>query len=329
MNRKAVSLLSGGLDSVLATRIIKSQGIEVVGLHFTSPFKSRREKERGVQALKSADELGIRLIIKEKDLDFIEIIKNPKHGYGKNMNPCIDCRIYMLKIAKAIMEEEGADFVITGEVLGQRPMSQRRDTINIIEKESGLKGLILRPLSAIYFPETIPEQEGIIDRSKLFNISGRSRSTQYELVKEFGLKEFGCPGGGCLLTEPVFSRRLKDLFKHDIDFNMKDVKLLSIGRHFRLDENTKVIIGRNKMENEMLSMFWSEGYNLVTPSGFTGPIGLIKGKYDNDAFILAANIIYHFSKSTDKDRISVEIKNKGDMIFHAEKRLLDIEKIII
>lgn len=329
MNRKAISLLSGGLDSVLASRIIQSQGIEVVALHLTFPFKSRRERERGMQAARSAEELGIRLIVKEKDINFIEIVRKPRYGYGKNMNPCIDCRIYMLKTAKVVMQEEGAGFIITGEVLGQRPMSQRRDAMNLIEKESGLKGLILRPLSAMHFPETIPEQEGIVDRARLFDITGRSRAVQYELVKEFDLREFGCPGGGCLLTEPVFSRRLRDLFSHDAFFTMKDIELLSVGRHFRLNKDVKIVIGRDKNENERLSMLWSEGYMLVVPSGFTGPMGLIKGKTDDDILTVAANLICHFSRTVNMDIIPIEIKNRDTMIFKAEKRLVGIEEIII
>jgi len=328
MNRKAISLLSGGLDSVLATKIIQSQGIEVVGLHFTSPFSSRREKERGLQAIRSSEELGIKLIIKEKESDYIDIIKKPRHGYGKNMNPCIDCRIYMLKKTKDIMKEEDAGFVVTGEVLGQRPMSQRRDTINIIERESGLAGLILRPLSAKHFPPSIPEKEGIVDRSGLFDITGRSRAIQYELANRFMLSEFGCPGGGCLLTDPIFSRKLRDLFQHDTSSTMTDIVLLSIGRHFRLNEKMKVILGRNKKENDMLFSINKEGYTLILPSGFTGPVALVKGNPDDAYLNIIGNIIACFSKYPG-DMINIEIIDGETRIYTAEKKLLDIEKIKI
>ncbi|MCX8111031.1 MAG: hypothetical protein N3D15_07260 [Syntrophorhabdaceae bacterium] len=328
MKRKAISLLSGGLDSVLATKIVLSQGIEVVGLHFTSPFSSKREKERGLQAVRSSEELGIKLIIKEKESDYIDIIKKPRYGYGKNMNPCIDCRIYMLKKTKDIMEEEDAGFVITGEVLGQRPMSQRRDTINIIERESGLAGLILRPLSAMLFPPSMPEKEGIVDRSRLFDITGRSRAIQYELASKFKLSEFGCPGGGCLLTDPIFSRKLKDLFQHDTSFTMDDIVLLSIGRHFRLNEKIKVIVGRNKAENDMLCSLDKDAYSLVLPLGFTGPMALIKGNPDESDLDIIGNIIAYFSKYPN-DTIDIEIRDKKTRVFTAKKRLLDLDMIKI
>lgn len=323
MQKKAISLLSGGLDSAIATKLIQEQGIEVVGLHFTSPFSSRKESEQGAMAIKTANELGIKLIVKEKGDDYIDIVMNPRHGYGKNMNPCIDCRIYMLKKAKEFLNQENACFVITGEVLGQRPMSQRRDTINIIEKESGLKGFIVRPLSAAHFAPSVPEQGGIIDRLKLLNITGRSRAVQYKLAEDYKLKEFGCPAGGCLLTDPIFSAKLKDLFRYDNEFSMTDIKLLNIGRHFRLRADTKLIIGRNKVENERICNLWSETYNLLLPSGFTGPSGIIKGNIDVDILNIAANIIGSFAKYSGK-MISIEIKNRDSKIYTTEKILINI-----
>lgn len=311
MKGRAISLISGGLDSVISTKLIMEQDIEVIGLHFTSIFQNKRESHRGLMAKKSAEELGIKLIIKEKGIDYIQLIMNPSHGYGKNMNPCIDCRIYMLKKAKEVMLEEGANFLVTGEVLGQRPMSQRRDAINLIEKKSGLKGLILRPLSAKLFPPTIPEEQKMVDREKLLDVAGRSRAVQFDLVHKYSLKEFSLPGGGCLLTDPIFSKKLKDLLDHHSDVTMTDIELLTIGRHFRIDENTKIIVGRDKGENERLSMF-KEGYTFITPLNFTGPSAIIKGNPDILKIELAAKIIGHYSKNKEK-KIVVRINNRQNL----------------
>lgn len=190
MKTKAISLLSGGLDSLLASRIVMNLGIDVIGLHFTSPLCNAIKDDDGRKAIRAGRELGIRVLVRDKGDEYLEVVRNPRHGYGKNMNPCIDCRIYMLRLTSRIMAEEGASFIITGEVLGQRPMSQRKATMNIIENESGLKGLILRPLSAKLFPPTIPEVEGTVDREKLFDVRGRSRMRQYAMTREYGLREY-------------------------------------------------------------------------------------------------------------------------------------------
>jgi tRNA-uridine 2-sulfurtransferase len=308
MNRKAISLLSGGLDSVLATRVIMDQGIEVIALHFTSPFSSRREKERGLQAVRAVSELGIGLILKHKGPEYIDIVRSPKYGYGKNINPCIDCRIFMLQKTKEIMAEEQAGFVVTGEVLGQRPMSQRRDTIQIIEKASGLEGLIVRPLSAMHFLPSIPEQEGILDRGKLLDFTGRSRTPQYRLAEKYNLKEFGSPGGGCLLTDPIFAKKLKDHFEHDKVSTLKDLELLSIGRHFRLRADTKLIVGRNEIENDKLMSLWAAPYVLFQPIGFRGPNAILKGAFDDETITLTANIIGYYGKN-ESPVISIESNN--------------------
>lgn len=328
MKRKAISLLSGGLDSALATKLMLEQGIDMVGLHFTSHFCSRKDKEQGLQAIKTAQELGIKLVIKDKGAEYIDLVKSPEHGYGKNMNPCIDCRIFMLKKTRDIMAEEGASFVVTGEVLGQRPMSQRRDTIQLIEKASGLEGLIVRPLSGKLFLPTIPETEGIIDRAQFLDIAGRSRAVQYSLTATYHLKEFGCPGGGCLLTDPIFSKKLRDLFFHDKVFTAKDIALLSIGRHFRLRKDTKLILGRNQGENETLKSLWSSPYILFSPIGFKGPSGILKGTIDEETIRYVVNIIGYYGKHT-SSTISIESNNGSLKQYTVEREEIDIERFKI
>lgn len=299
MNKKAVSLLSGGLDSSLATKMIKDQGVDVVALHFTSPFcncSHGSQKGCGVQAIRSSRELGVEVAVKAKGADYLKMIQSPRHGYGSNMNPCIDCRIFMLRKAMEFMKEVGASFVVTGEVLGQRPMSQRRKAMDLIEKESGLEGLIVRPLSARHFPPTIPEKEGIIDRKLLLDVSGRSRKVQYKLAEEYDLKEFSCPAGGCLLTDPVFAVKLRDLFRFTPDCTMADTALLRVGRHFRLSDTTKLVLGRNEGENDHLRAVAKPGQLFLRPVSFTGPSGLVIGETEKNIPV-AANLMANYAKS--------------------------------
>jgi tRNA-uridine 2-sulfurtransferase len=330
MNRKAISLLSGGLDSILATRLLKEQGIEVIALHFTSPFCTctKGDKGCGLQALRSARELDVEVLVRLKGMDYLEIVRSPRHGYGRAMNPCIDCRIFMLREARKVMDETGASFVITGEVLGQRPMSQRRDTIALIERESGLEGLILRPLSAKHFPPTLPEIEGIVDREKLHSITGRGRKTQYELVDERSLKEFSCPGGGCLLTERGFVRKMKDLYSHEDAFTMRDVGLLKMGRHFRLRRGLKLVLGRNEGENGRLAAAFAPPHVLLTPVSFKGPVGLLTGAPTEEEIETAGNIMASYAK-TDEFPLAIELKSDHSGIHSIEKREIDRNAYII
>ncbi|MDD3845801.1 MAG: hypothetical protein PHC90_05505 [Syntrophorhabdaceae bacterium] len=329
MKKRAISLISGGLDSAVATKLIMEQGIEVIGLHFSSIFASKRDRLRGHKALRTADELGIRIITKTKGEDYIEIIKNPRYGYGKNMNPCIDCRIYMLNLTRELLPELDASFVVTGEVLGQRPMSQRRNTIELIEKRSGLTGLIVRPLSARLFPPSIPEQEGILDREKLLDISGRSRHMQYELVETYKLTEFDMPGGGCLLTDPIFSRKLKDLMATDKAYTTQDIELLTIGRHFRLSPSAKFVVARNERENEQLGVMRESSYTTVDPVDFKGPRGILKAEEPSEEVLLmSARIIARYGKDVPRTA-KVEIDNGTIRIFSFHPEAIDSDAMLI
>lgn len=309
-NIKAVALLSGGLDSRLAVRVIKEQGIEIIILSFVSAFCTCTAKGScRLEAQKAADELGLDAKLINSTLDFLEIIKKPKHGYGSGMNPCIDCRILMFKKAKEYMDQVGASFLITGEVLGQRPMSQHFKSIQLIEKESGLEGLILRPLSARLLKESIPEQKGWVDRAKLMAIKGRSRKPQFELAKLLEIKNFPCPAGGCLLTSKEYANKVRDLVAHD-GLIMSNVLLLKTGRHFRLDKRTKVIVSRDEQENEKLLSLAKEGDLLFELNEKAGPLVLLRGETQNGSRKIAAGLAIYYSKFKGSENEAVKVFNR-------------------
>lgn len=324
MNKKALSLLSGGLDSILATRLIQDQGIEVIGLHFVSSFCDSKRKERDNVVIRAASELGIRVLIRDKGAGYLKVLTEPKHGYGKNMNPCIDCRIYMLQAAREVMETEGASFLVTGEVVGQRPMSQMRDTIRLIEKESGLAGIIVRPLSAKLLPPSEPEQEGVVDRSRLLDIAGRSRRTQYDLVEQYSLKEFASPAGGCLLTDPIYSEKLRELLREEPHFNMTDVDLLKYGRHFRFN-GVKLVVGRDKDENEALRNLWAPSYLFAHTNDFKGPSAMVKGLIDENTIGITGNVISFYAKN-DKYPFVLECFDGRTVRHSVPKMEIDVER---
>lgn len=310
MNKKALALLSGGLDSILAVRLVQDQGIEVEAINFLTIFCTCTHKGCQHAATKAAKELKIPLKIMNITEEYLDVVKNPKHGYGSNMNPCIDCRIFTFKKAKEYMDQISASFLVTGEVLGERPMSQRKDAILLIEKKAGLKDLILRPLSAKLFEPTLAEKEGIVSREKLLDISGRSRRPQMALAKEFAIADYPCPAGGCLLTDPGFAKRIKDLLKHDA-LTLDNVRLLKFGRHFRLSSKTKLIIGRNEKDNEILESLAGENDIILRIRDHQGPVSILRGEYDDETIGLGAGIAAHHTKFRDKETLRVNYWKNG------------------
>lgn len=295
---KAVALLSGGLDSTVAVKLMIEQGVEVVALNFTSTFCTCSSGGSGKGGCKSesirvAKEFGVPIKVVTKGLDYMEIVRNPRYGYGKGINPCVDCRLFMFTKAKEYMEEIGADFILTGEVLGQRPMSQRRDVFDRIEHECGLEGLILRPLCAHALEPTIPEKNGLVDREKLLGVVGRSRREQIDLADRLGVVDYPCPSGGCLLTDKMFSKKVRDLLDNKRELTNKDLQLLKAGRHFRY-HGAKVVVGRNEADNRSIRNLVQPGEVLVEPVDWPGPVALVSGAEPNGAVDFAARLIARY-----------------------------------
>ncbi|MBP1711572.1 MAG: putative tRNA (5-methylaminomethyl-2-thiouridylate) -methyltransferase [Deltaproteobacteria bacterium] len=280
MTVKAIALLSGGLDSILAAMLVQKQNIDMTGLAFTTPFFGASK------ARAAAIQIPLPLIVEDITAEHLQMLKAPRYGYGKNMNPCIDCHTLMLAIAGRKMEEAGADFLVTGEVLGQRPMSQTRQSLYVVAKNSGYADYVLRPLSAQLLDPVMPEREGKIDRSQLLAISGRGRKEQMRMAEAFGIKHYPPPAGGCLLTDPIFSRRLRDLMDHLEDRNIRDYELLKYGRHFRVNDNGKIIVGRNQSDNDFLRKLSTDDDLVCNMADFPGP--LVLAPYGGEAVIVAA-----------------------------------------
>ena len=303
---KAIALLSGGLDSTLAARVLLDQGIELEALNFLTVFCNCTTRgETCLASQKAVQTLGILLKVFNVSDEYLEVVKHPEHGYGSHMNPCIDCRIFMMKKTKQYMEKAGASFVVTGEVLGQRPMSQRKDAMRLIEKKAGLEGLILRPLSATFLPVTIPEREGWVDREKLLSIQGRSRKPQMKLADDFDIRDYPCPAGGCLLTDPCFAKRMKDLIQYDPGFSLNDVHLLKMGRHFRLSPGLKLVVGRNEEENQKIQTFSQKEDVLFNISHYPGPLSLLRGEVGSEDVATSAAITVRYSKAKDLGAVEV------------------------
>ncbi len=300
---KAVGLMSGGLDSTLAAKIIKDQGIEVYGMYCIQPWEDGYPKP---VSKRSAEAIGINFVPIVLDETYIDMLRNPKYGYGSAFNPCKDCHIHFFKLARQFMDEIGADFVFTGEVLGQRPMSQVKDALRVVEKGSGLEGLLLRPLSAKLLDATIPEERGWIDIEKMFDISGRSRKEQIKLAKNFGITEYPAPAGGCLLTDRNYGKRFKDALDFGYrDFN--DFVSLKWGRIFRLNDQFKVLIGRNVDENEELLKYAHEDDHIMSLKEKAGPVIVLKGKNpSNEILEKAASLVARFSKFRAQNGLNVQ-----------------------
>lgn len=323
----ALGLFSGGLDSILACRVIMAQGIRVLALKFVTPFFDDRllDHEEFYRA-EVRRKYGIDVRIEDLSRGYIELLRNPRHGYGRHFNPCIDCKIFMLRRARSLLADLGASFLITGEVLGQRPMSQRRDTLRVIERESGCEDILLRPLCAKRLQDTLPERQGLVDREKLYDFSGRGRRQQMELAAQFGITEYPSPAGGCMLTDPNLGKRIEQYYQGT--FAMKnselqpgDIRLLLVGRQFRLPGGYWFVLGRNQRENERITALAEKGDWVVKMITRAGPTGLLRradrlleGAAEKDVVCLqAAGLVVRYGKRQQGQLDPAEVRiDNGD-----------------
>jgi tRNA-specific 2-thiouridylase len=323
VERKAVALVSGGLDSMLAVRLIQQQGIHVEGINFFTGFcveghthairKKDRDRPKRNNALWVAEQLGIKLHIIDVSEDYKDIVINPKHGYGSNLNPCLDCKGFMVHEALEWMKRHDFDFLITGEVMGQRPMSQRKDTMPVVSKESGAGDLLLRPLCARLLPETKPEREGWVDRDQLLDISGRNRKPQMALAEKYGFTEYAQPAGGCcFLTDANYSSKLADLWqaRGEKTYEIDDIVMLKVGRHLRPKPHFKLIIAREEGETNFLKGYRKKYISMNTVS-HSGPVALVDGEADSYDLELAARLVARFSGGRESGSVRVEIRQKN------------------
>ncbi|PRR80412.1 tRNA-specific 2-thiouridylase MnmA [Clostridium liquoris] len=297
---RVLAMVSGGLDSILAAKLIKDQGIEVIGVCFKSHFFDEQN------AIKMTEQIGIPLKVVDFSEEHFSMVKHPKHGYGKNMNPCIDCHSLMLNYTGKLLEDLNADFIITGEVLNQRPMSQTRSSLDIVKKESGFSDKILRPLCAKNLPPTEMEVKGLVDREKLLDISGRSRKIQMELADKWGIKDYPSPAGGCKLTEPNYSKRLRELLNHNDNPSNRELELLKYGRHFRVSSSAKIISTRTKEEGDQVKKYLDKGDLIFFAEDFNGSMIIVVGEPNEEDIKFAAKVTARYSKAKDEKLVKVK-----------------------
>ena len=300
-----VGLFSGGLDSILAVKVLQDQGIGIIAVTFVTPFFDAQK------ALEAAAGLDIDHRVVDITGDHLEVVRHPKHGHGRNMNPCIDCHALMFRKAGRLMEDEGADFLFSGEVLGERPMSQNKGSLIRVARESGYEGLILRPLSATLLPMTRPEREGKVDRSRLLHLRGRGRKPQMELAEHYGVIEYPAPAGGCLLTDPIFSRRLRDLLEHQDPVSREDLELLKFGRHLRLAPQVKLIVGRDQEDNRQIRALQTGRHILLDVKEHPSPLGLLPAEAPPELVRMAASVVLRYSDAPGDHMWMVEVFDGG------------------
>tara|TARA_R110002072_G_scaffold103600_2_gene227252 strand:+ start:428 stop:1474 length:1047 start_codon:yes stop_codon:yes gene_type:complete len=340
---RAVALISGGLDSMLAARVIMDQGVHVEGINFYTGFcveghthairRKDKDKDKRNNALWVAETLGIKLHIVDVIEEYKDVLLNPKHGYGQNMNPCLDCKIFMVNKAQAWawMEENGFDFIITGEVIGQRPKSQRKETMPVIARESGAEDRLLRPLCAKHLPETLPEREGWVNREDMFSFHGRNRKPQIELARKLGFESWSQPAGGCcFLTDKSYSDKLGDLWKarNERDYDLDDIMLLKVGRHLRPRPHFKLIISREDGENNYLSGYKNQFISL-DPVSHNGALCVIDGVVNEDDLNLAAQIVARYSQGREETSVDIQVRQPGgetSLLSVKPKAATDIKK---
>ncbi len=303
---KALGLMSGGLDSSLAAMTLMRQGIDVTGIAFVTPFFGAGK------ARIAAEKIGFPLIVKNISDIHLQMVKEPKYGYGRNMNPCIDCHAMMFRLAGEIMQNEGFDFLFSGEVLGQRPMSQNANALRSVANYCGHQEKVLRPLSAKLLPITEVEEKGLVDREQLLDIQGRSRKRQQALATEWGYGDYPSSGGGCLLTEVGFSDRLRDLLEHDPQAEVTDVELLKVGRQFRLSDQCKLVLGRKQADNEALAELARPEQVRLRCAHFTGPLGLLCGTFTEKDLATAAAIVASYGKGKAEADVEVLLMQNGE-----------------
>ena len=313
----ALALYSGGLDSTLTCRVVMAQSIRVLAVKFVTPFFGYDLLARQEDHIKETKEkFGIDVFLKDVTVPYLKMVRNPAHGYGKNFNPCVDCKILLLSEARKMMPELGASFLVTGEVVGQRPMSQRRDTLRTIERESGCEDILVRPLCARNLEPTQAEMDGLIDREQLLNFSGRNRKPQMALADKFGIKNYPSPAGGCTLTDPIQSVRIREYYEQHEDIVTADIRILLVGRQFKLPTGGWLIVGRNHQENLRIENLVQPGDWILEPDDFPGPTVILRYSNDNEELQLAAGILARYSKKSavSQGKVNVLAKRDGETL---------------